>query len=311
MSGLVDYAGLFPPAKLGMDKAVEAYAEYVASDDVWMLGRFILPAARLNEFEQAAKRLLPTDDDAEPWPMSVLLEGDLDAELDAIYAFNDRHVQPRNGLALIDAVEIKVPFDPAGGAVAPDATFIDDAVERVPEHLFPFFELPTLPLRPGGPTPDLRGCIAALAGAQAGAKLRTGGITAGAFPAVRAVAGFIADCRVAEVPFKATAGLHHALRGEHNLTYEPNCPRAVMHGFLNVFLAAIFHDARDISVERMIQMLEQTTLDGFTFTSREIRHRDLSVSMDEIDDARDMFAMSYGSCSFREPVDELRGLKLI
>jgi hypothetical protein len=310
VSGLVDYAGLFPPAKLDMQSAVDAYASYLDSDDVWVLGRFIVPASRLGEFEQAAKKHLSKDDDGEPWPMSVLLEDDLDKELDAIYAFNDRHTQEKNGLALIDAVEIKVPFDSAKGLTSPDANFIDDIVERVPQELFPFFELPTLALSDGS-MPDLRGCIAALAGAEAGAKIRTGGLTANAFPTARAIARFIADCRVADVPFKATAGLHHPVRGEQNLTYEPGCARAVMHGFLNVFLAAVFHDAHDIPEGKMVQILEQTSLDEFTFTAREIRYRDLSVSMDDIDATRDMFAMSFGSCSFREPVDELRALKLI
>ncbi len=50
MNGLVDYAGLFPPARLDMSSAVENYALYRSETLAWMLGRFICPAARLAEF---------------------------------------------------------------------------------------------------------------------------------------------------------------------------------------------------------------------------------------------------------------------
>ena len=51
--GLIDYAGLFPPAALAMDDAVGRYARPTgAGRDAWMLGRFIVPASRLGEFEQ-------------------------------------------------------------------------------------------------------------------------------------------------------------------------------------------------------------------------------------------------------------------
>ena len=85
--------------------------------------------------------------------------------------------------------------------------------------------------------------LAVLSAAGARAKVRTGGVTEGAFPASHALARFIQSCADAGVPFKATAGLHHPLRGEYRLTYEPGSPHGMMFGFLNVFLAAAF--ARD------------------------------------------------------------------
>src|SRR5262245_27937410 len=72
------------------------------------------------------------------------------------------------------------------------------------------------------------------------AKIRTGGLKPDAIPAIADVAAFIVACADRRLPFKATAGLHHPVRAPYPLTYESNAPRAVMHGFLNVFLAAAF-----------------------------------------------------------------------
>ena len=53
LTGLVDYAGLFPPAELAMAQAVEKYASYRKGAHTWMLGRFVLPVPRLEEFAKS------------------------------------------------------------------------------------------------------------------------------------------------------------------------------------------------------------------------------------------------------------------
>src|SRR6202171_3587103 len=50
---LIDYAGLFPPASLAMAPSVANYDAYLRSEWSWILGRFIVPAPRLSEFEEA------------------------------------------------------------------------------------------------------------------------------------------------------------------------------------------------------------------------------------------------------------------
>ena len=97
------------------------------------------------------------------------------------------------------------------------------------------------------------------------AKLRTGGVKPEAIPSINAVAAFIRFCAERRLPFKATAGLHHPIRAEHPLTYEANAPRAVMHGFLNVFLAAAFawHGEKDIE-----PILAETDPAAFHFDDR-------------------------------------------
>lgn len=317
VAGLIDFAGLFPPAKWTMDRSVAAYAGYLTGPDAWALGRFILPVSRIEEFRRSAaghlpRRLDPTLDHGGAWPISAIIDGDLDENLDSVFAFNHQHADPKQGLAIIDAVEIKVAAvsetDPT-----PSVRFVEDALDLMPEGVYPFFELPVLPAKPGGPAPDLRGCIAALAGADAGAKIRTGGVTADAFPSARAVADFIVACHGADVPFKATAGLHHAVRGEHPLTYEPGCPRGVMHGFLNVFLAAAWVYVHRADASIAARILEETDPKRFRFEAGGVSWAGGGPTLDveALERTRDLFALSYGSCSFEEPVGELKGLGLI
>lgn len=139
------------------------------------------------------------------------------------------------------------------------------------------------------------------------AKIRTGGVTAAMIPSVEAVADFIRACAERRLPFKATAGLHHPIRAEQPLTYEANPPRAVMHGFLNVLLAAAFawHGRHDIS-----PVLAETDPAAFRFDDRG-HWRGWSLGAAEIAAARADFIHAFGSCSFDEPVHDLQTLGLL
>lgn len=304
MSGLIDYAGLFPPAKLDMRTSVENYARYLASGDAWMLGRFICPVSRLEEFRTASTDLLPQNPDDAPWPISAILDGDADENLDSVFAFNHEHAKPEHGLANIDAVEIKSP--------SPEA--IDDALDLIPEEVFPFFEIPVLPT----PTetgsfhaPDIRGFVAALAGSDAGAKIRTGGVSAEMIPAPEIVADFLLTCAQADVPFKATAGLHHPIRAHYPLTYEPGAPMGCMHGFLNVFLTAALIKSHKLPLESAVAILEDTSPESFGFGDDQANWKSHGIDTAHLALARETFCLSYGSCSFTEPTDELRQLGLL
>jgi hypothetical protein len=177
----------------------------------------------------------------------------------------------------------------------------------IPDHLFPFFEFPAGVVNGG----DVRGFVAALAGNAAAAKIRTGGVTAEAIPSSKAVADFLAACCGAEVPFKATAGLHHPVRAEYPLTYEEGCPRGVMHGFLNVFLAAAMVKVHRIKAEKAARILEERDAGAFHITPEGVRWGDLVLESAQIALSREVFALSYGSCSFAEPVEDLKGLGLL
>jgi hypothetical protein len=134
------------------------------------------------------------------------------------------------------------------------------------------------------------------------AKVRTGGITPDAIPSVDSVAAYIIECAERRLPFKATAGLHHPVRAAHRLTYQPDARSAMMHGFINVFIAAAFawHGEREIH-----PILSETDPSAFRFDDR-AHWRDLALSSEEIDQSRRNFAHSFGSCSFDEPIEDLR-----
>lgn len=139
------------------------------------------------------------------------------------------------------------------------------------------------------------------------AKIRTGGVKPEAIPSPKDVAAFIEACAERRLPFKATAGLHHPIRAEYALTYEADAPRAVMHGFLNVLMAAAFAWQGEKNIEAIIA---ETDASAFSFGD-EAKWRGLSLSADAVKDMRHNFMHSIGSCSFDEPVHELQALGLL
>lgn len=306
MAGLIDYAGLFPPAKLAMAPSVETFARSMVGEHQWILGRFICPVSRLKEFSGAASAMLPgtfatsgyrEHAMGDPWRISAIIDGNLLSDLDTIAAFNAHHEREDHGMCAVDAVELKI--------AKPDQ--IDAAAEDIPDDLLPFFEFPAEVVSSG----DCRGFVAALAGHGSGAKIRTGGIVADAFPPTQAVADFISACASAGVPFKATAGLHHPVRAEYPLTYEPACPKGTMHGFLNVFLAASLTYSHRLDPSRTKEILEVRDAGAFRFTDEGVRWNGLFLEVAQIARAREAFCLSYGSCSFDEPVADLQRLGLL
>jgi hypothetical protein len=303
LHGIIDYAGLFPPAGLDMARAVEGFNRARIGEHAWMLGRFVCPASRLREFSQAAAPMMPGTfatsgyremaDAGEPWRVSVLVDGMLDEALDLIDQFNAHHEREENGRASADALEMKVTA----------AAQIDPAIEKIPEDVFPFFEIPL--------GADCRGFVAALAGEPVGAKIRTGGLTPEAFPQLAHVAEFIQACAIADVRFKATAGLHHPVRGTFNLTYEPNCPRGVMLGFLNLFLAAALVRAERLPIAKSLEILDNQDPAKFKFADEFASFGGSVIETARLARARESFALSFGSCSFDEPVADLRAIGLL
>jgi hypothetical protein len=136
------------------------------------------------------------------------------------------------------------------------------------------------------------------------AKMRTGGVVAEAIPSCEAVADFINHCADLQLPFKATAGLHHPLRSMQKLTYADDAPQAVMHGFINVLMAAAFawQGATDIE-----PILSEQDASAFVFDDKASwRGHPLTVS--QLTDMRQNFMHSVGACSFDEPVQDLQAL---
>jgi hypothetical protein len=142
------------------------------------------------------------------------------------------------------------------------------------------------------------------------AKVRTGGVTPEAIPSSEQLAQFLFEAAAARIPFKATAGLHHPIRAAHALTYTIDSPRALMHGFLNVFAAAALA-WHGMDLGNIVELLEECDPAAFAFTNDALLWNEHRITTVEIEDARREFAHSFGSCSFEEPVTELRELGLL
>ncbi|MEA2489128.1 MAG: hypothetical protein QOH21_920 [Acidobacteriota bacterium] len=246
LDGLIDYAGLFPPAALSMQDAVRNYARYREGDYAWALGRFVVQAERLREMPRT-------------FPLSVLAS-----------AANLPEREPVLEVKAATLAEVEEIAGQANGRTV-------------------FVELTDLTLLPALRDHGLR------------AKIRTGGITADAFPTAETIAAFLRACKAAGVAFKATAGLHHPLRCVKPLTYEPNAAMGLMHGFVNVFLAAALLDHAEA-------VIKEEDAAAFTFDDEGVRWRDHRVSNDALRALRRDFAISFGSCSFEEPIADLQAL---
>ena len=286
LAELIDYSGLFAPAALPMVDAVANHAQYVTGAERRLLGRFIVPLARLDEFADAVAGLgerRPTA--SRPWRVAVIA-GPADAA--TLRAFSTRH----GGTLVIDTIETK--------AEAPEQ--IPAIAAALGAQYTVYVEVSVR----SDPTPF----IAALAAVGLRAKIRTGGMTPDAFPSPSEVMRFLVACVELGVPFKATAGLHHPLRGEYRLTYEVNAAHGTMYGFLNIFLAAALlragHPAASVA-----PVLEERDANALAFTAHGITWRDLSVTTAELAAARTVLAASFGSCSFAEPVEDLHSLRLL
>jgi hypothetical protein len=143
------------------------------------------------------------------------------------------------------------------------------------------------------PRDDRRGgVLAALAASGLRAKFRTGGLTADLYPSTAELAESIATAVKAGVPFKATAGLHHAVRQVDPAT------GIAQHGFLNLLVAtaAARAGASVAEVAAALAECDETAVaDGA---------RALTPAV------RDSFR-SFGTCSIREPLDDLARLGLL
>jgi hypothetical protein len=285
---VIDYAGLFPPSQVSMNEAVLNYATYRASNYSWMLGRFVVPVARLDEFLECARDFI-SQETYDPWKLSVLAGEDIYQTIRQVEDFNVRNTPH----VICDTLEVR----------ANTESKVQNTIAALPDFLTAYFEVPT--------DDRLVDLITAIAVGGQRAKIRTGGVTPGEFPSVRRVISFMRICLAANVPFKATAGLHHPLRCFKPLTYEADAPMGTMNGFLNLFLATGFAYA---GFQPMIleEILEDEFEESFDFSDVGVAwHGDYFLSTEQIEHIRQRTIVSFGSCSFDEPIADLQEIGLL
>jgi len=288
LTGIIDYAGLFPPSQLSMQEAVINYATYRASTYNWMLGRFVVQSARLEEFVEAAGDLLPRDG-KNRWQLAVTAGEDINETIKAVRDFNRAHSQQ----AVADVLEVK----------ANTVSKIENTVALLPDEITAYFEVST-----GEALAEL---VTTLSIKGQRAKLRTGGVTPDAFPTSKQIIRFVRTCMAANVPFKATAGLHHPIRCFKPLTYAPNAPQGTMHGFLNLLMMTGF--AREsFRTSLLEELMEEEFEEVFEFSEVGVQWRDgHSLSIAHLGWLRERGMHSFGSCSFDEPIADLEAMGLL
>ncbi len=308
-SGLIDYAGLFPPAKLDLSSAVDEYLRHLGEPESYMLGRFVVPSARAAELLDR----LPASSAGKPLRLAVLAGGG-PTEREALNLVRSEAASLRGlldahpGKAAVEAIETRLPRETVDAADAERVRdYVDDfravlagaGLRGIPA----FFEAAT-----GARWRETdRDAVVGLADAGAGEppphpgfKLRCGGPEPADVPPAERVARVIAECRDRGVPLKCTAGLHQPLRhvgaaGER-------------HGFLNVFAAAVLASARGLPGEEIEACVLEEDASSFRFDDDALSWRARRASAAEVERARRTIATGFGSCSFDEPRQGLRDL---
>ena len=309
-TGLIDYAGLFPPSKLDIDTAIHNFSRYKTSADSFMLSNFIIPASRLHEldaYEEVFK-------DNPPYYFSVLCTGG-----DELSTFADslneqlreisRFTRKMGSNAIITTLEIKLPkfgsrSDELIRALNDGARLISSAV---PDEVSVFYE-PVLDENRSEIISLLAESIALhnlefdakTRYIRGGFKMRCGGVEAHMFPSIEHVAAIIYACRKHNIPLKATAGLHHPVRHYNDSV------QTKMHGFFNVFGAAVMAFAHTLSEKGISEILLDEDPKNFRFSDYYFSWKKKKVPTESIIAARKDFCISFGSCSFDEPREDLQ-----
>lgn len=284
LEGVIDYAGLFPPAKLSMEDAVREYCALVEGPNSWIVDRFACSASQLPLLAQT----LAKQDEVHSIPVSVIGTPSADRtnwkgtmERDA--ALMTDFMREAEGRADIQAYEVRVP----------DHTGIERYVTDLRQFtgVDVFVELPW--------TDGMHDSLAAIAELEtAFAKVRTGGLDAAAFPSNAVLASFIQQCSQLDLTFKMTAGLHHPLPTKDSAT------GATMHGFLNVLCATALSLANELSIKEIETVLEETDAKVFSFKRDSVTVHEHRATLEEVENSRTLF-VSFGSCSVEEPLQDL------
>jgi hypothetical protein len=314
---LIDYAGIFPPASLDLKTAFSNHIKYLESQYSWMLSKFVISAKRLPELTA----LIDNENISLERKISFAILGGSEVSLSKFFEalIDDINMiskfKSRFGDNVItETYEVRVPLELF---VIPDIQKIKEFFRNVMGHFLDKLKNNITVFYEAIPKKDLVHLVSAISNfnlesgsiedstPQAGYKIRTGGVEASSFPAPEKIAYLLKICREHDVPLKSTAGLHHPLR------HYDQSVKTKMHGFINVFCAGIFAYNLDLNEHELTRMLLDESPDHFKFSDDSISWDIYEVFKEEIADAREKFITSFGSCSFEEPIADLKSLNLL
>jgi hypothetical protein len=300
LSHVIDYAGTFPPARLALDDAVANYLRYQRSPHAWMLGRFVCAAESLPRLLQSV--YWP---DLRRHPLALIgsagvVDGDyvhrLNADLETIeksFSGDAEAEQLRSG----SSFEFRL--SPAALNSDADLFRVFDIARTAGKccgHVFV-----EAPLQSGG---NLLKLVKRWH-KKWGLKFRTGP-AAEQVPSAKELAEAICLCCLHDVRFKVTAGLHQPLRH-----FDPALG-VFVHGFLNTLCAAGLARTYRLNIEQIADVLKEESPAAFEFGDTGLRcWGNVEIELPKIELARSESMVSFGSCSFDEPVEGLQKLGLM
>jgi hypothetical protein len=261
MRRILDYAGMFPPAKLPLANALENFHAYQHHEHADYLSRFVIPVGQVPDLPSSAR-----------FPLTVLVK--------------PAEINP--SLQELEADSIEVPWDEQS------LNLLDNSFRGKI-----FIEL------------DWRkpytSQMAALSkhAPHFAVKLRTGGVTPESIPPSKAIAEFFLTAAQHKLPLKATAGLHIPVPND-----DPEMG-ARMHGFLNFFCAGFLAFSGRGDRQTITNVLEDFSYEDFSFGEHSMRCGNFEFSKQEIEQLRSRWLLSFGSCSFLEPIEHLKNHGLI
>lgn len=279
LESAIDYAGLFPPAKLPIESAASEFQSIINGAERWIVRRFVCPVAELENLVPFVPKAVD-----QPWEISALgtRVDQFDADLKLIEQFEIE----TGGRCLVSGFEVKA--SPKDVTKSNIRNIADGGFDEA------FFELAW--------GDNMSECLHHLVSEEGvGAKARTGGLTKDLFPTVEQLANFVHECISLDLPFKCTAGLHHAL------PFDDQDIHVTHHGFLNVALGTALTLVHDLSRAELGEVLAMNMPSDFKIDDKKVQCRDWTLTVEDIEDSRDFFR-SFGSCSVREPLDTLAEL---
>jgi len=293
---LIDYAGLFPPAKLEIEPSLKNYAEYIQSTDKWMMSQFIIPVSRLNE--------IPTDlmkSYSEDFPLNLSL---ISRNICDDIAIVNRFINMNNNSTIFTGYESRI-SDLA--TFSQNLLDIHQLGQNQELNFESFYEVSPNDnwMNQMNEAVSIISAFNAEYEGTVGFKLRCGGVEANMFPPAENIAQAILACRDASVSMKFTAGLHHPVR------HYSESVKTKMYGFFNIFIGGMIAHKFKLETEALTTILLDENPENFTFDDNGLHWKTYSISNSEIENYRQKSFISYGSCSFNEPREDLQQLGLL
>jgi hypothetical protein len=276
----IDYAGVFPPARLSLTEAWEKYARHLEGGESWIIGSLVSPVDLLLGTESIPEKaafsltVIPRRGETEE-----VWRSQLAGDLGRVRLFLETHPA-----VILSGLEIALP--PAN-----DPSSLLEEVLPLLEEYRTFFELPA------GERLVERVRLATMAlnhhhNSKWGLKLRTGGLDPNAFPTTHVVAEVLAGVRDRQIPLKFTAGLHHPIQHwDDNL-------KVARHGFIDLLMAGLLGHAYHLPRENIEAIVRDEKSSNFTFNDGVARWLDLPLRAEVIRELRPRVS-GFGSWRYR------------